>query len=103
MRFELKGHELIDEINDRLLKTELSLMDFAVANFNNIIPKNQDEKVATYYSKRSPEDSRLDPNKSISEQFNLLRVCDPARYPAFFEMNGFRYQITISKVPTRNT
>lgn len=53
----------------------------------------------TYYPKRKPEDSRLDFYKPLSDQFNLLRVCDNERYPAFFEWKGSRYMIRISKFP----
>ena len=34
--------------------------------------------------KRTPADSEIDPGKSILEQFNLLRIVDSERYPAFF-------------------
>lgn len=52
-----------------------------------------------YYRKRTPEDSRLDPYKAIADQFNLLRVVDNDRYPAFFDLDGQRYRIRIDKVP----
>ena len=48
--------------------------------------------------RRTPADSRLDPDKSIAEQFELLRVVDNQRYPAFFDHRGRRYRITIEKV-----
>ena len=31
----------------------------------------------------------------IKEQFNKIRVMDPKRYPAFFELNGFKYKIIL--------
>ena len=37
-------------------------------------------------------------NKTIKEQFNLLRIVDNNYYPAFFEYNGYRYKIQINKV-----
>lgn len=48
------------------------------------------------YARRRPSDSRLDPHKTLAEQFNLLRVVDNEQYPAFFEMNGRVYVISIS-------
>lgn len=96
LRFE--GHELYDEINDKLFALETELMDLAVANFNNISPEPQRAIEPTFYRKRTPEDSRIDPDKSITEQFNLLRVSDPERFPAFFELFGYRYRIKIEKV-----
>lgn len=49
----------------------------------------------TYYKKRSPQDSQLDISKSIEEQFNLLRVVDNEKYPAFFVKDGVRYVVKI--------
>lgn len=49
----------------------------------------------SYYPKRQPKDSKLDTNKSIQEQFNLLRVCDNERYPAFFYFNNNKYILKI--------
>ncbi len=94
-----EGHELYDEINTRLFATELHLMDFAIENFNTILPTPQPENVKpTYYKKRTPEDSRIDPSKSISEQFDLLRISDPDRYPAFLDIRGHRYKIVLTKL-----
>ena len=36
-------------------------------------------------------------SKSIDEQFNLLRVCDNERYPAFFYKDGVKYILKINK------
>lgn len=93
---KLEGHELYDEINDLLFKIELSLMDYAVDNYKTIIPLVQ-RKGGSHYSKRTPADSEIDIDKSIAEQFDLLRVSDPDRYPAFFKLHGFTYEISIKK------
>ncbi len=93
----LKGNELYNEINDVLFQVELKLMDFALINIDRVKPIEQTEEASTYYPKRTPEDSRLDPSKSIVEQFDLLRVSDPDRYPAFFDLHGCRYEIQLTK------
>lgn len=95
--FDLEGHELWDEINDRLFAVELQLMDFAVDNFGTIKPVPQEQIKTSHYQKRIPGDSRLDPDKTISQQFELLRVCDPERFPAFFEYRGYKYKIILQK------
>ncbi len=95
---ELEGHELSDEIEKKLFSIELKLMDFALKNWNNVEPRMQDNKISTYYPRRTPNDSYLDPDKSLSEQFDLLRVVDSKRYPAFFDFRGHRYYLNISKV-----
>lgn len=93
----LEGHETFAEINAKLFDAELALMDFAVLNLDNIEPRPQDGRAPTYYPKRTPADSRIDPRQSIADQFDLLRVADPERFPAFFELHGHRYLIHISK------
>jgi methionyl-tRNA formyltransferase len=95
---EFEGHELLDEINSALFKAELKLMDYALENFGSIKPTHQDSRQESIYRKRVPEDSRIDPNKSIAEQFDLLRICDPKRYPAFFDFRGCRYAIQLNKI-----
>lgn len=92
-------HALWDEINELLFRAESELMDFAVENFRTVVPHPQDPNITpTFYPKRLPADSELDPSKSIEEQFDLLRVCDPNRFPAFFKLRGNTYQVTIKKI-----
>jgi len=95
--FSLEGHELLPEINEKLFAAELFLMTQAVEQFERIRPIRQLGDPGPYLPKRSPADSRLDPNKTIAEQFDLLRVVDSQRYPAFFDCRGKRYLIRIEK------
>lgn len=94
MNVDIPKHFLFDEINNALFEVELSLMDFALQGFDTIVPQKQPAGVKpTYYTKRSPDDSRIDPDQSIRSQFDLIRVCDPERFPAFFEMYGKKYAV----------
>lgn len=93
----LEGHELSDEINDRLFAIELELMDHALEIIGSGKPTPQADRPPSYYRRRTPEDSRLDPSRSIAEQFDLLRVADPQRFPAFFDLRGHRYFVRIEK------
>ena len=95
--FELQGHELYEEINESLFEAELKLMTQAVEKYGCIEPVEQIGDPGEYMRKRNPVDSRIDPNKTISEQFNLLRVADSQRFPAFFEYRGKKYLIKIEK------
>lgn len=94
----LGGHELLPEINAKLFTAELSLMTQAVEQFETIKPIQQVGDPGTYMPKRSAADSQLDPYKTIAEQFDLLRIADAQRYPAFFNYRGKRYLIKIEKV-----
>ena len=95
--FMLQGHELYNEINDALFHTELELMDWAVSNFYKVVPQPQSSAAATYHPRRRPKDSRLNPDASIAEQFDQIRIADPERYPAFFDLRGCRYRVIVQK------
>jgi len=58
------------------------------------IPTTQ-SGVESFYPKRTPKDSNLDINKTIKEQFNLLRIVNNEEFPAFFEIDGHRYALKI--------
>ena len=96
LSFDLEGHELYDEINDKLFKAEMQLMTWAIENCLYSCPRSQIGE-ATYYRKRLSQDSYINPAKSIESQFDLIRICDPERYPAFFELRGQKYKIQITK------
>lgn len=94
--FELAGNELVDDWRRIQSGAVIRLCKRFVERFPQevTIPREQVGQ-PTYYKKRGPEDSRLDPQQNFVEQFNLLRVCDNNRYPAFFELNGDRYIVKI--------
>lgn len=90
---------LWDEINHLLFTAEIELIDMAVKQFGQITPAAQSKvEQATYYPKRTNQDSQIDPNKTIEEQFNRIRVCDPYRFPAFFELHGKKYKLILEKL-----
>lgn len=97
--FSVPKHALWDEINESLFKAEIELIDLAVQKLNWVTPRLQDARTTpTYHPKRTPDASKLDPNNSIAEQFDLIRVCDPDRFPAFFELHGHKYTLTVKKI-----
>lgn len=96
---DIPEHALYDEINELLFCAESELMDYAVENFHCITPEPQDCNIEpTYYPRRGSVDSELNPQESIASQFDLLRVCDPERFPAFFRLHGYTYKLTLEKV-----
>ena len=82
------------EINALLFDAELALMDWALAHAHEVQPREQ-QGTPSYYRKRSPADSRIDPERPLAELFDLLRVADPERYPAFFDHRGRRYRLRL--------
>jgi len=57
---------------------------------------------ASHYRRRRPADSQLDPERSLAEQFNLLRVVDNQHYPAFFNWRGRRLRLQVQSEPLRS-
>lgn len=93
---EFNGSELIDELRDVQAEATFKLLRLFIQKFpnNKNVPQKGEE---SFYKKRIPSDSELDINKSILEQFNLMRVCDNERYPSFFQLNGHKYKVKIYK------
>ncbi len=92
----LTGSELVDELREKQGKATIALALSFVRKYPVIRGKKQSGR-ATFYPRRKPKDSELDPNKTIAEQFDLLRVVDNERYPAFFKYRGHEYVLKISK------
>lgn len=95
--FTLEGHELSDEINAARDRVRLALMDDAINLVDSAVKPTPQRGEPSWYLRRTPENSRLDPLAPIADQFDLLRICDP-RFPAFFELRGHRYEVTLRKV-----
>jgi len=91
-------HQLHGEINKILFESEIFLINKALKEYKNIKPKKQ-KKISNIeiYEKRNPKDSELDINKNLKSQFNLLRISDPERYPAYFKIHGKKFKITIEE------
>ena len=85
-------HEMQNSVGVKIMEMCETFLNDWPQILSNGIAQNGDP---SFYKKRTPGDSRLDPQKSLSEQFNLLRVVDNDRYPAFFEWNGRRYNLKI--------
>lgn len=93
----LTGDELYKEWRS-LLGEKIIDMCLRYMNSDVPLPGIEQEGAATHYRRRYPKDSALDPARSIEGQFDLLRVVDNDKYPAFFTLRGKTYTLKISKV-----
>lgn len=94
LRFE--GHELNDELRAAQGRATVELCLKYLRAPEPPVGISQTGESSTY-RRRTPEYSRLDPDSTIAAQFDLLRVVDNDRYPAFFELRGHRYRLRIEK------
>lgn len=93
---KLDGTELLTEIKH----TQGKITQKLILDFINIYPNVSGKKQIgeeSFYRRRNADDSEISIKKSIEEQFNLLRVVDNERYPAFFVYKGHKYILKISE------
>ena len=97
---QLKGDELNEELRTLQANLTISMCKEFIENYNKYkIPSPQKGK-ESFYLKRTPKDSKLDINKTIKEQFNLLRVVNNEEYPAYFELENNKFILKIYKEET---
>jgi len=92
---KLNGYELNETLRKKQANKTIEMCLEFVKNYSKyIIPIEQTGR-ESYYRKRNAQDSQLDINKTIKQQFNLLRIVNNDQYPAFFEINGHKYTLKI--------
>jgi len=93
----LEGTELNKELRQKQAKHTIQMCLEFINNYQKYIPPSPQSGEESFYPKRGKEDSRLDIDKSIKEQFNLLRIADNDEYPAFFYYKGKKYILKIEE------
>ena len=79
--FRLSGHELSNEIRKKQSLAIFKIIKIFLNKYPNIKYKKQ-RGISTFNKKRKEIDNRLNINKSLKAQFNLLRIVDNDNYPA---------------------
>ena len=97
LTIRLSGIELHDEIHSKLFDAECALMTWAIENCDRTTPRAQVGE-PSFYRRRTPADSAIDPLRPLAESFDLLRIADPDRYPAYFDFRGARVRIRIDRL-----
>lgn len=92
----LTGFELNAELRRKQAQKSIEMCRCFLAKITEIHPVVQ-SGIESFYPKRTAADSRLDPDKSLREQFNLLRIVSNDEYPAFFDIGGHRYILKIEE------
>ena len=99
----LQGHELVEEWRALQAQATLELCLAWFDRYQEVVAAAQPQHgEASHYRRRRPDDSQLDPERSLAEQFNLLRVVDNQRYPAFVHWRGRRYVLQVQPEPLRS-
>jgi len=101
---DLQGTELVEEWRALQAEATIALCLEWLDRYAEVLAHARPQQgEASHYRRRRPADSELDPQRSLAEQLNVLRVVDNQRYPAFVELRGRRYELQIQPAPpTRN-
>jgi methionyl-tRNA formyltransferase len=92
---ELTDYELNEELREKQAEMIIQMCLEFVNNYEKHKTPTKQRGVESFYEKRNKEDSKLDIDQTIRNQFNLLRVVNNRNYPAYFELNGNRYVLKI--------
>lgn len=91
---KLKGHELAPQWQKLQAEATIRLCSRWLKDYPGSADQAEQQRgEESFYERRSPEDSRLDLQRSLEDQFSLLQIVDNEAYPAFFERNGHRYRL----------
>ena len=92
---ELTNYELNEELRGKQAKIIIQMCVKFVNDYEKYkipVKQNGDE---SFYKKRDKKDSKLNIDKTIRDQFNLLRIVNNSDYPAYFELDGNRYTLKV--------
>ncbi|MEA2047513.1 MAG: formyltransferase family protein [Campylobacterota bacterium] len=98
----LTGYELNDLLREKQANFIIDMCIGFIDKYDEYKLPHKQNGEESFYSKRNAKDSELDINKTIEEQFNVLRIASNEDYPAFFEIDGHKYIIKIEKVYNEN-
>ena len=93
----LSGYELNDTLREKQANFIIDMSKEFLNKYDKYKYPIKQSGSETFYNKRSSKDSELDINKTINEQFNLLRIVDNENYPAFFYKDDKKYIIKIEE------
>ncbi|MDB4477325.1 hypothetical protein N9018_03865, partial [Rhodopirellula sp.] len=101
--FNLEGTELIEDIRELQANATIKLCLAFMQDFPHILREaNPQTGEATYYKRRRPECSGIDPTTAIADCFDLFRIADNEKYPVFFEYRGKKYKLAITHMRGTN-
>lgn len=92
----LEGHELYREIRTLQAQITTEMCFRFLSDLHKIKPYKQ-TGIPSYYPKRTRKESKINIQKSIAEQFNLLRTVDNEKFPAYFYHRGCKYILKIER------
>lgn len=91
-----EGCELVSEIRSKQYQGTVALIDMFLTRYPESLKQAVGQSgTATYYTRRVPSESKIDPYANLSSQFNIFRVSDNESYPVTFELEGKKFMLKI--------
>ena len=94
--FNLSGKEIYQEIRYKQAQATFKIIKKFLKKFPNISCTKQIGK-GNFFKKRFAKHHKLNINKTIKQQFNLLRIGNNDLFPSFFIYRGQKYILKIFK------
>jgi methionyl-tRNA formyltransferase len=96
-KFRLKNSDLSPEIRKKQAIATFKIINKFLNKYPKIIAKKQMGK-STFNKRRGLFSNKLNINESIKKQFNIMRISDNEKYPAFFKIYNTKYILKIFKI-----
>jgi methionyl-tRNA formyltransferase len=96
-RFEIGIGDLWENFIQESQQIQQTLLLELLRGELDVINPKQQEGSASYFRKRSPADSEIDPYQSLEKQWGKIRAADPSRYPNFFRIHGKEFVIEVKQ------
>lgn len=90
------GTELYEEIRSKQANSTINIIEQFLLLYPNFTRRKQNG-VHSFFRKRNVDDSELDFQKSIEDNFNLLRVSNNEEWPSFFFYKKQKFIVKIYK------
>lgn len=90
----LEGIELFDEWKTLQSVTIVEMIREFISSYPDVSFIDQVGK-ETFLSRRNTNNDKLDISQPFEKLFDKVRVCDPDSYPAWFELRGRKFKLTI--------
>lgn len=92
--FNVNRTDLYPELREKQAISIIKLIRILLDLYPKLKYRNQKGR-GSFNKKRTNLSSKLNIYKSIKSQFNLLRICDNEKFPAFFYINNQKYILKI--------
>ena len=102
--FKVAKTDFLIDILEKISNAQLELLKRVVSMINNFeFPTPQDQRIKpTYFSRRTPKDSFLDPDKTLNQLFDQIRMSDRTRFPAIVQIHGEKFNVVMERLNDEN-